>query len=109
MVSFRMSEEEYERLWNACAETGARSVSDLARTAVGLMIGPAPEPTERHLEGRVRDLENLVHELSLRFGQSGARTQRAGGGSASPPEHGGRPEDGEPAEESIGGGKGRES
>ena len=83
MVSFRMSEEEYERLWSACAETGARSVSDLARTAVGLMIGPAAaEPAERQLEGRVRDLENLVHELWLRFGRSGARVPEAASGNA---------------------------
>lgn len=82
MVSFRMSEEEYERLWNACEETGARSVSDLARTAVGLMIGPAADPDERQLEGRVRDLENLVHELWLRFGQSGARAPQAASGNA---------------------------
>lgn len=87
MVSFRMSEEEYEKLWSACEETGARSVSELARTAVGLMIGRA-ESVERQLESRVRDLEHLVQQLWRRVvefekqdPEAGERAgQQAGGG-----------------------------
>jgi hypothetical protein len=39
LVSFRVSEEEYNKLRNSCASGSARSVSDLARIAVRLLIG----------------------------------------------------------------------
>lgn len=38
-ISIRLSEEEYVRLKRLCAVTGARSVSDLTRDAMGVMLG----------------------------------------------------------------------
>ena len=34
LISFRLSEEEYKSLWNLCVATGARSVSDYARSTL---------------------------------------------------------------------------
>lgn len=39
MVSFRLSEEEYEGLKHICVTAGARSLSDIARDAVHRLLG----------------------------------------------------------------------
>jgi hypothetical protein len=39
MISIRLSEDEYSALMNLCASSGARSVSDLARSALRSLAG----------------------------------------------------------------------
>ena len=63
-VNFRLSEEEYELLHRVCAASGARSLSDLARSAVSQLIGQNGGPPDRSLEGAVRRLDLQVAELS---------------------------------------------
>ena len=44
MVSFRLSEEEYEGLKHICITVGARSLSDIARDAVQRLLSNGGEP-----------------------------------------------------------------
>ncbi len=53
MVSIRLSNEEFERLKGRCDEVGARSLSDIAREAMLLLLEPGPNsghpaPTNGH-------------------------------------------------------------
>jgi len=43
MVSFRLSEEEYEGLKHICITVGARSLSDIARDAVQRLLSNGTE------------------------------------------------------------------
>ena len=43
MVSFRLSEEEYEGLKHICMTVGARSLSDIARDAVQRLLSKGSE------------------------------------------------------------------
>ena len=42
IVSFRLSEEEFQRVTDLCEIAGARSISDLARNAVQEFLSHAP-------------------------------------------------------------------
>ena len=72
MISFRLSDEEYEHLVNLCQTQGARSLSDLARAAMQSLItnggngnGTADiEERISHLDGRVKVLDRAVERLS---------------------------------------------
>jgi hypothetical protein len=57
MVSFRLSEEEYEGLKHICITVGARSLSDIARDAVQRLLSNGAEP-KRDGDAQVR----LLHE-----------------------------------------------
>jgi hypothetical protein len=59
MVSFRLSEQEYENLLALCGSTGARSLSDLARHAMNGLLG-APK---RDGDGNGDRIETAVAEL----------------------------------------------
>ncbi len=73
MIAFRISEEDYERVYNVCVSVGARSVSDLARSAISRLIGREPEQGDlviRQIEGlrqQVVQLEATVQDLSGRL------------------------------------------
>ena len=66
MVSFRLSEEEYEGLKHICIAVGARSLSDVARDAVQQMIENGSSP-RRDLSAEVelltQRMEALDHEV----------------------------------------------
>lgn len=65
MISFRLTAEEYDRFRDLCYSTGIRSVSEMARTAINMMLAqPARAPHET-LETRVSELESRLHLLSL--------------------------------------------
>ena len=68
MISFRVSEEEYASLCSVCQIEGARSVSDLTRVALHLLIRKdAQVPVEnllRELTGRVDMLDLRVQQLT---------------------------------------------
>lgn len=75
MVSFRLSEEEYEGLKRICVTVGARSLSDVARDAVhrllGTNVGPGLdwESQLAALRGRVETLDHELKRLSSLIGQ----------------------------------------
>ncbi len=67
MVSFRLTEEEYDRFRLLCVARGQNSVSEMIRAAVNDMLGQSNEPaavatTELHV--RLRTLESRLSELA---------------------------------------------
>jgi hypothetical protein len=91
MISFRVSEDEYAGLKNLCVDKGARSVSDMARDAVHLLIANhSPqnawqnnqawpnnqlETVVQVLQGRIEALDIEVKRLSTALnGQMPARS-----------------------------------
>jgi hypothetical protein len=62
MVSFRVSPEEYRGLCQACATQGVRSVSELARAAMQLLI--ANNSVKVTLQYEVQELLTRVQYLS---------------------------------------------
>jgi Arc/MetJ-type ribon-helix-helix transcriptional regulator len=73
MVSFRLSEDEYDNLRQLCESGRARSVSDLARDAVHRLMQDDGDhqvaAALRKLEGRVDTLDNLVQDLTTSMDQ----------------------------------------
>lgn len=67
LVNFRLSEDEFDRLRNSCAEYGARSISDFARSSVLDRLNRPPE--QAHDGERVFSLNSKVMELEYRVGQ----------------------------------------
>ena len=69
MVSFRLSDEEYEGLKHICITVGARSLSDVARDAVHQLLGNTAEPKTKWesqlaaLSGRMDALDREVKRL----------------------------------------------
>jgi hypothetical protein len=84
MVSFRLSEEEYESLRDICLTAGARSISDIARDAVHRLIGSGGEQKQdietqlRLLHERVDLIDQEVRRLAGRL-ESHAATFDASG------------------------------
>jgi len=72
MISIRLSEEEYIGLKRLCAITGARSVSDLARDAMNLLLkgSTASEGLGARMEefrNQIRSIEKKIDELPARI------------------------------------------
>jgi uncharacterized small protein (DUF1192 family) len=64
MISFRLTAEEYERFRELCYLNGIRSVSEMARAAINLMLSQSSRAPQEALESRVSELENRIHFLS---------------------------------------------
>ncbi len=70
MVSFRLSEQEYESLQALSSECGARSLSDLVRDVMQRLVGGsngailAPEREVRKLHGHNQELDREVRRLT---------------------------------------------
>lgn len=72
MISIRLSEDEYSALMNLCVMTGARSVSDLARDGLRLLMsGPADGSLSKiHADGlqsQIQLLNRRIEELNERI------------------------------------------
>lgn len=64
IVSFRLSEEEYEIMMERCLMEGSRSLSDYARAAACRPTAPAEEPRQwLEMESCIQTLQNRVAEL----------------------------------------------
>jgi Arc/MetJ-type ribon-helix-helix transcriptional regulator len=64
MISFRLTEEEHERFRQLCFTRGIRSVSELARAAINMLLAEPKRATEDALESRVNELEGRIHILA---------------------------------------------
>jgi hypothetical protein len=66
MVSFRVSPDEYRRFREACTTHGARSVSDLARTAMSHLMDRhhSPQPDSHSLDDQVHVLRQRIETLA---------------------------------------------
>ena len=76
MISFRVSEEEFDAFHDFCRTRGAGSVSDLARTAVFHMLEletTAGLGRNSNLEVRVRSIEREVKRLAGLVGRDAGR------------------------------------
>ncbi|MGA3024378.1 MAG: hypothetical protein ABSF98_06390 [Bryobacteraceae bacterium] len=76
ILSIRVSDEEYTGLKRLCSASGARSVSDLAREAMRVLLnGATREDTLRtrmdEVHSQVRNLNHKIEELSARLSVSG--------------------------------------
>jgi hypothetical protein len=67
MISFRLSPEDYQTLRDTCEQQGVRSISDLARTAMQMLIASGWRPAP--LSDEVRELRNRVRTLSVQLDQ----------------------------------------
>jgi hypothetical protein len=68
MVSFRLSEQEYQDLLRLCEQRGSRSISDLARDAVFNLLAPVNGHSNGNGHGADGSvIENRVHALDGRM------------------------------------------
>ncbi len=73
LVNFRLSEEEYQQLKETCARSGARSVSDYARSSVLAGAAPAgvqpagfPAELFERVETLLLKIDSRLHALGER-------------------------------------------
>jgi hypothetical protein len=77
MISFRLSEEEFDRFRAICFNYGVRSVSELARTAINRLLEEPARAQEQSLASRVAELEGRIRILSLELKRLNHSTQLA--------------------------------
>ena len=65
MISFRLTAEEYTRFRELCFTHGIRSVSEMARAAINMLLKEPDRVPEGALEVRVSELEGRLHMLAL--------------------------------------------
>jgi Tfp pilus assembly PilM family ATPase len=75
MVSFRLSPEEYQRFRNLCAAHGARSISELARTALNRLNAGThqADPLSYEIGDLRRRVQSISEEVDRLSGVLGAR------------------------------------
>ncbi len=67
-LGVRLSDEEYAALEKFCIDSGARSVSDLARTAIWSFVNRATEEgAQASTAAQLKELEQKVERLSADF------------------------------------------
>ena len=64
ILYFRVSEDEFQQFNHICESTGARSVSDLARSAMQNMIEEGNIGSSAHLSEKLTLLERMVSDLN---------------------------------------------
>lgn len=64
LVYFRVSEDEFQQFHRACESEGARSLSDLARSAMQRALSGGSNGDEASASARLSKLEGLIGELS---------------------------------------------
>src|SRR5213592_2189498 len=63
IVSFRLSQEEYDALKDTCVAQGARSISDFARSAACRLARNGNGSPDEALQAAVMTLQGRVEEL----------------------------------------------
>ena len=69
LVYFRVSEEEFEQFTRVCEQEGARSISDLVRSAMSRTVNGSHPDSDEPVAGRLRKLDDLIGALTLRMRQ----------------------------------------
>lgn len=69
MVSFRLTEEEYDRLRALCFTNGVRSVSEMARAALNHLLRQPARVQPETVECRLAELEGRVQMLALELSE----------------------------------------
>ena len=79
MVSFRLSEKEYETMMVGCIKEGSRSLSEFARSAAYERAVGGKDPEIGFLKDRVEELDRRVRDLTMKLANgSSSRGRRAG-------------------------------
>ena len=82
LVSFRLSDEEYEKLRVACVAEGARSISEFARSALQRSVWSQSQSFDVAMAEPVgsgtRELIDTMRELNRQIGQLVLLAQSAG-------------------------------
>ncbi len=65
MISFRLSAEEYDKFRKLCLTQGVRSVSEMARAAINILIREPARVQQETLEYRLAELEGRLQSLAL--------------------------------------------
>ena len=64
-ISFRLTAEEYDRIHELCYANGIPSISEMARTAINMLLQQPTRASEKGLESRVAQVESRLQMLSL--------------------------------------------
>ena len=65
MISFRLTQDEYEKFRRVCFTHGIKSVSEMARAAINLLLQEPDRAPNETIETRVAELEARVHMLFM--------------------------------------------
>ena len=77
VVLFRLTQDEFSQIQQACENGAARSVSDYARTRI-LGLASSEAPSLAHVEKKLADLSRAVESLThLIEGASAGRAEAA--------------------------------
>lgn len=79
LVYFRVSEEEFQRFSIMCDSTEARSLSDLARTALERMMHDGNAGAEVKLTQKLALLDDLIQKLQSKLYQLDHLVEQANG------------------------------
>jgi hypothetical protein len=79
MVSVRLSENEYQALIELCASSGARSISDLTRSAMQALL--CGTNREEMLNVRINEFCDQMNTLGRRIDELVAKFAASDGGS----------------------------
>ena len=69
MISFRLTTDEYNEIRKLCFAHGVRSVSEMARTAIHLLLREPARVHGENVESRLSDLEGRLQILALELKQ----------------------------------------
>jgi len=87
LVYFRITEDEFHQFASVCEQEGARSISDLARSAVQRLIADCNRereaetllPKMKSLEKLIAEVTSQLHLLAGLTGQNGHAIESANG------------------------------
>ena len=72
VVLFRLTQDEYDRVQQACADASARSISDFARARI--LGDPANGPSLSQIETKLAELSHSVEKLARSLAQEASGT-----------------------------------
>jgi Arc/MetJ-type ribon-helix-helix transcriptional regulator len=76
LISFRLSEEEYQEMKRLCADEGSRSLSDFVRSAFHNLINENGH-LETVLELKLRKLDQRLSEIQHEFQELSALVEKS--------------------------------
>ena len=65
MISFRLTQEEFDRCRDLCFRNGLRSVSEMARVAINLLLDQPSRAAAGTIECRLAEVEGKLQILAL--------------------------------------------
>ncbi len=75
-IAFRVSRDEYERLCEFCVSTGARSISDLARSAVCQLTGISGDRVPDPIAGRMQLIDFRIQQMDRKIDELASLMKR---------------------------------